>query len=211
MLESSGYELVPSVLHPREVDELAARLPAVQRGGVRSLLDEAAVRAIATDLRLRRLVGSGFFAVRAVLFDKVPGSNWALGWHQDLAIAARERRDVAGFGPWTVKDGVPHALAPVELLAEMVTLRVHVDDCGAECGPLRVKPGSHRAGRIDDAEVGRWTAEDVCVAGRGDVLVLKPLLLHASSSSASTTHRRVLQLELARSELPDGLQWKWRV
>ena len=43
--------------------------------------------------------------VRAILFDKTETTNWALGWHQDRTIVVRERIDIAGFGPWTVKAG----------------------------------------------------------------------------------------------------------
>lgn len=52
--------------------------------------------------------------VRAILFDKSPATNWALGWHQDRTIIVRERRDVPGFGPWTRKRGIctsrPHSI-----------------------------------------------------------------------------------------------------
>ncbi len=214
MLSDTGYDLVPAVLAADEVDHLVARLPAVTRGGVRSLLDDPVVQGVARDQRVRRLAGAGSFAVRAVLFDKAPDANWALGWHQDLSIATRERRDASGFGPWTVKDNVPHAIAPAALLAEMVTLRLHLDDCGADAGPLRVKPGSHLDGRLDLVGAQRWieqTPEQPCVAARGDILVFKPLLLHASSSSAAHQHRRVLQLEFAHADLPNGLEWRWRV
>jgi hypothetical protein len=211
MLATRGYELVRSVLEAEEIDTLSSHLPSVERGGVRSLLDDPRVQKVARDPRLKRLTGPEFFAVRVVLFDKSPDANWALGWHQDLSIATRERREVDGFGPWTVKDGVPHTIGPASLLAEMVTLRLHLDDCGLESGPLKVKPGSHLAGRIAANDFDRWTEEEVCVASRGDVLVFKPLLLHASSASTSDTHRRVLQIEFAKTELPAELQWRWRI
>ena len=211
MLSTRGYELVRSVFNAGELDTLLSHLPSVERGGVRSLLDDPRVQNIARDPRLKRLTGPEFFAVRVVLFDKSPDANWALGWHQDLSIATRSRVEVSGFGPWTVKDGVPHAIAPADVLAEMVTLRLHLDDCGLESGPLKVKPGSHLAGRIASDQFDRWSAEEVCVAARGDVLIFNPLLLHASSSSTTDMHRRVLQIEFAKSELPAELQWRWRI
>ena len=211
MLSTRGYELVRSVFDGQEIGTLLSHLPSVERGGVRSLLDDPRVQNVARDSRLKRLIGPAFFAVRVVLFDKSPDANWALGWHQDLSIATHERREVSGFGPWTVKDGVPHTIAPASLLAEMVTLRLHLDDCGLESGPLKVRPGSHLAGRIAADQFDHWGAEDVCVAAKGDVLIFKPLLLHASSSSTSDTHRRVLQIEFARTELPAELQWRWRI
>src|SRR5262249_38998183 len=108
-----------------------------------------------------------------------------------------------------------HATAPVELLTRMLTLRVHLDDCPADAGPLRVLPGTHRHGRLGDDAIDAMAArvaEHACVATRGDVLAFSPLLLHASSStSAAIAHRRVLQLELSADTLPEGLDWRWRV
>lgn len=211
-LEDEGYELQTSGLAPSELDVLAAALPTVERGGVRSLLEVPEVQHIAR--RLRALAGEHFFAVRALLFDKGLESNWALGWHQDSSVAVVERREVDGFGSWTVKGGVTHAIAPARLLERMVTLRLHLDACGAEAGPLRVVVGSHREGRLDDAGIARAVdrlPEHTCHAARGDVLIFKPLLIHASSSATASLRRRVLQLELSADALPGGLAWRWRV
>src|SRR4029453_8748221 len=99
-----------------------------------------------------RVVGRGLGRitrpVRGILLDKVPGANWHVGWHQDLVIPVRERREVSGFGPWTVKAGMPHVKPPAEVLAGMLTIRVQLDDCGQDNGPLRVVPGSHRRGEL---------------------------------------------------------------
>jgi ectoine hydroxylase-related dioxygenase (phytanoyl-CoA dioxygenase family) len=195
-----------------EMDRLAAALPSVESAGARSLLDDEAVLRIAWDPRLRALIGPDCFAVRAVLFDKNAESNWGLRWHQDLSVALRDRRETPGFAAWSVKAGVVHALAPVQLLERMVSLRIHLDDCRADAGPLRVVPRSHLLGRLaDDAVQNHVEHEHTCVASRGDVLAFKPLLLHASASSTSNGHRRVLQVEFGRDELPGGLQWRWRV
>lgn len=212
MIEA-GYEAVSGVLSGVEVDRLLEQLPGVDRGGTRSLLENDDVCRLARDPRLKKIAGAHRFAVRALLFDKSPDANWGLGWHQDTTIAVRERREVEGFGPWTVKGGVPHAVAPAELLSRMISLRVHLDDCRAEAGPLRVKPGSHLQGRLSSGEVERWNQRESvdCLALRGDVLAFSPLLLHGSASSVGTAHRRVLQLEYASDELPGGLAWQWRV
>jgi ectoine hydroxylase-related dioxygenase (phytanoyl-CoA dioxygenase family) len=211
-LEFDGFQLFPRVFLPGEVEGLVAALPEVTRGGVRSLLDDVRVMRVARDRRLAAIVGEAYFAVRAVLFDKTADSNWGLRWHQDLSIATRARRDVAGFAGWTVKAGVPHVTAPVELLRSMVTLRIHLDDCGPDVGPLRVIPRSHLLGRVPESEIGEHAAKShVCTAARGDVLAFKPLLLHASEGSRTVGHRRVLQVEYARDELAGGLEWRWRV
>lgn len=210
MLDAEGYRLYPGVFTADEMQRLADHLPPVERAGTRSLLDDDGVVAVARDPRLRALVGPEFFAVRALLFDKTTDSNWGLRWHQDVSVAVRERRDTPGFDAWTRKAGVVHAHAPVAVLERMVSLRVHLDDCGPSSGPLRVVPRSHTLGRLEGDAVGNQPGdENTCVAKCGDVLAFKPLLLHASASAASPGHRRVLQLEFARDELPGGLEWRW--
>jgi len=150
------------------------------------------------------------FPVRALLFDKAPVANWKVPWHQDTAIAVAERVEVAGFIGWSVKDGVPHVHPPTEILEQMVALRIHLDDCGPDNGPLRVLPGSHRHGKLDEAEIEHWrrtTTEVSCCVAQGDVLVMRPLLLHASSPAKLPSHRRVIHLEYACGALPDGMRW----
>lgn len=212
VLDIDGYSLHPAIFTADEVIRLADNLGPIEGAGRRSLLDEPIVQRLALDTRLRAIVGSDFFAVRGLLFDKTPTSNWSLRWHQDVSIAVRARRDVAGFGSWTEKAGVLHATAPVNVLSRMVTLRIHLDDCDADAGPLRVGPGSHLRGRLDDNGIREAAGDErVCIAFRGDVLAFRPLLVHASASSKSASHRRVLQIEFARDDLPGGLEWRWRV
>jgi ectoine hydroxylase-related dioxygenase (phytanoyl-CoA dioxygenase family) len=157
-------------------------------------------------------LGPGAFAVRGLFFDKTPTVNWNLPWHQDLTIAVQERRDRPGFGPWTRKGGIPHAHAPAELLARMVTIRLHLDDCGPSSGPMRVLPGSHASGRLEPGAVASWTSRASthaadCLVPAGGVVVMRPLLLHASASGTGADHRRVIHLEYAAEDLPGGLEW----
>lgn len=93
--------------------------------------------------------------VRAILFDKTPGANWSLGWHQDRTIAVRERQDVPGYGPWSRKAGVQHVEPPFAVIEAMVTLRIHLDDVPADNAPLLVVPGSHRLGRLAEPDIAR--------------------------------------------------------
>jgi len=161
------------------------------------------------------VLGTACFVTRAILFDKTPESNWKVPWHQDLAIAVAERRELPGFGPWSVKDGIVHVQPPTSVLAEMVTVRVHVDDCGLENGPVRVLPRTHDFGKLDPAGIERLrssTTEVACTARRGGLLAFRPLLLHASSASTNPRRRRVAHFEFAATDLPEGLDWqiRWR-
>ncbi|TPE64601.1 phytanoyl-CoA dioxygenase family protein [Sandaracinobacter neustonicus] len=149
-------------------------------------------------------------AVRAVLFDKSAETNWALGWHQDRTICVRERRDVPGFGPWTIKSGLLHVAPPFALLAGMLTLRVHLDDVPSDNAPLLVAPGSHRYGRVPVADIEavvRKCGVQACIAKAGDVWLYATPILHASEAAVSPARRRVLQLDYAAEKLPDGLEW----
>ena len=122
----------------------------------------------------------------------------------------KQRIDVSGYGPWSIKEGVPHVQPPIEILETMVTVRLHLDDCDESNGPLRVIPGSHRMGRLDAADIVKSRAnqkEVICSMQAGGALLMRPLLLHASSEASAPTHRRVIHLEYAACPLADGLEW----
>jgi hypothetical protein len=148
--------------------------------------------------------------VRILVFDKTPVLNWGVPWHQDRTIAVKARQDVPGYGPWSVKAGVPHAEPPAALLEAMFTLRFHVDDCGPANGPLKIIPGSHRLGRLPVAAVTELSASQeamICTAQAGDVLAMKALTVHASDPAAEAAHRRVLHLDFTTTSLPAPLEW----
>ncbi len=225
-LHRDGFAIVPDVLSRQAAGSLAeafgglAADPAVRARhgdpyGVRNALELVpAARAAAEGPAVRALVepviGAGAFIVRAVLFDKHPGANWRVGWHQDLIIPVRERVETPGFRGWSVKAGVPHVHPPAGVLEGMLTVRLHLDDCGPENGPLRVVPGSHARGilSVEAAREARAGADPTeCCLEAGGALLMRPLLLHASSPAASPAHRRVLHLEFAAEPLPRGLEW----
>jgi ectoine hydroxylase-related dioxygenase (phytanoyl-CoA dioxygenase family) len=111
--------------------------------------------------------------------------------------------------PWSVKEGVPHVQPPVELLEQMLTVRLHLDDCDETNGALRVLPGSHRLGRLSADAIKSLREETAvaCSVAAGGALVMRPLLLHSSERSHRESHRRVIHLEYAGFDLPDGLEW----
>ena len=148
--------------------------------------------------------------VRAILFDKTAEANWPLGWHQDRVIAVKQRIEVEGFDAWTRKDGVWHVSPPFAVLADMITMRLHIDVVEDDNAPLLIAPGSHRLGRITEANLddvvarcGRMT----CLAARGDVWVYATPIVHASERAERPDRRRVLQVDYAAVGLPGGLEW----
>jgi len=211
-----GYALLQGFLNAGECAGLAARLPqtAARAGGTRNVPSELHCTD-ALDAAACQLMDRPAFAVRAILFDKTPQSNWAVPWHQDLAIPVHERHDLPGYRAWSLKEGVWHVQPPPAVLDAMLTLRLHLDDCTADNAPLQVVPGSHALGRIGAPATAALLEQRLavtCAARAGDVLAMRPLLLHASAKARQPRQRRVLHVEYAAQELPAPLRWHraWR-
>ncbi len=156
------------------------------------------------------LIGPHARPVRAIAFDKSPGANWSLGWHQDRTINVAARVEVPGFGPWTVKQGSPHVQPPFALIEAMITLRIHLDPVTCDNAPLEVALASHRCGYIPEREVSRLVESSqtlACLALPGDVWAYATPILHASQKSTASGQRRVLQIDFSAESLPTPLAW----
>ncbi len=215
-VEADGYALVHRCVCEETIQTLEAALDADQHG-IRNLLCNAIVRTIAASDELRRpvasVLGTECFAVRGIFFNKSPRANWKVTWHQDCVIAVREKMDIAGWGPWSSKADVIHVRPALVVLQQMLAIRVHLDDCGEDNGPLRVIPGSHRDGILSDAEIQNRSkqAAVACAVLRGDAILMRPLILHSSPPATKPCNRRVVHLEFAATELPQGARWQDRV
>jgi len=214
-LACHGAQLLPGIATPLLTDllDLADRIPG-GRAGTRIVGDPVATRLLVPDGIIGSaaavLAGRPVKPVRAILFDKSDATNWALGWHQDRTIAVRARFETPAYGPWTVKQGLPHVEPPFEVIERMVTVRIHLDPVDASNAPLLVALSSHRRGRIAVeriAETVERSAVFACLADRGDVWAYATPILHASDAAAPGKRRRVLQVDYAAGELPGGLAW----
>jgi hypothetical protein len=225
-LKKDGFRVVDSYLDLTQTNALLASLADIGRTGSesaervkrgvvfarRNLLSMTFVQQFVSSAAVRSVmnrVGPVLVPVRAILFDKTGDANWTVPWHQDRSIAVRERVDVAGFGPWSEKAGVVHVQPPVELLRRMVTLRFSLDACGPEQGPLRVVPATHHR-LLGPHEVERAVdvgPQRMCSTAAGGLVIMRPLLLHASSPARQAWHRRVLHIEFGPPALPSGLRW----
>jgi len=139
-------------------------------------------------------------AFRATLFDKSPGSNWLIVWHQDTALPLRHRHAETGWGPWSTKAGVLYAHAPAWALERVIALRVSLDDSNVTNGPLRVLPKTHHSGVLTDDQIARLVRDLApvdCIAPSGSIVAMRPLTVHASSKSMDARPRRVLHIEYA--------------
>jgi len=186
--------------HTYAIRNLAKTVPEIKQ-----LADSYSIRSL-----VHSVSGDEAFLVRSLLFDKITEANWKVSWHQDLTIAVKQKIETAGFTAWSVKAGIDHVQPPVAILESMLTLRIHLDNCDKSNGALQVIPFSHRRGRLVASEIKllKEQASSVsCDAQSGDILLMRPLLLHASSPSLSPAHRRVIHLEFTASELPENLEW----
>jgi hypothetical protein len=225
-MEHDGHVMLPNIFSPAEVATIAHDLDralradqshqaAIARGdtivAARNILE---VYPPSTTLWrkpqlltfLTAVLGTDFGLMRGLYFDKPPGKSWALPWHQDRAIAVKHNRlPSTHFGKPTTKAGVPHVESPLWLSQQILMLRIHLDPMTEENGPLHVLSGSHHDGSKSDG------LPDIRItAAPGDVLAMRPLLLHRSEETkpGCTLHRRILHLEFtACSTLPDGYEW----
>lgn len=152
------------------------------------------------------------YCIKAIYFDKPPQSNWVVNWHQDLTINVKQfpTKSPAGFINWIQKSGFWSVQPPLEYLQNIFTLRIHLDNCTATNGALKVLEGSQKMD-ITNAQMLKTLkdayTEVVCEVPKGGVFAMSPLLWHASSKNQSTRHRRVIHLEFSNKQLPDSLKW----
>jgi hypothetical protein len=206
----AGYTITAHVFDRREMVRIREALAEADlprtKAGTRHVLRVPEVRALATHSKPVSLaasfVGARPVPFRATLFDKSTASNWLVAWHQDTALPLQRRVDDAAWGPWSVKGGVLHAIAPASALTTVVALRVHLDDSTYANGPLRVLPGTHAGGVLTHDEIQRLTGvvpPVECVSSAGGIVAMRPLVVHASSKASDDQPRRVLQIEYAAS------------
>jgi hypothetical protein len=212
-LESDGFELRRALLNSEELDELEGLLTSSEAAGSRifgNVALEAWLIDGPTSRPIQSILGQSARPVRAILFDKTPAMNWALGWHQDRTIAVRAAASEEGFDHWTIKAGMAHVEPPFSIIDRMISARIHLDPVDESNAPLLVSPGSHRLGRIAEEDLQHVIESHgtfVCLAERGDVWLYRTAIVHASERSRGHASRRVLQIDFSADDLPGRLEW----
>ena len=222
-VEEQGFALRRSALLPTQLARLLnVVLPAKPGTGdrpaphaLRNVLWDrrnlaATLRGVGADDIATEVLGAKAFAINAIYFDKTSAANWKVPSHQDLMMPVQTECHEPKFAGWTMKAGVLHVEPPAEVLAKLVALRIHFDDCPAANGSLAVLPGSHQRGKLRDSDLMALERDAFvnCEALRGDVLVMKPLLVHRSSGSLDPQHRRVLHVVYATEAPGAAIRWK---
>ena len=213
-LETTGRIWCRALLSPSDVKDFARLCEVGEKPGIRmGLTPELAefIGPASTISRYAVRAGMDAAPVRIVSFNKSSGSNWSVPWHQDRVIALAERIETTSFTNWVEKDQIWHCEPPVELLNNLIFIRVHFDGCDEKNGAMEIALGSHRKGLVE-ARLAKEVAEtheiEVCCAAPGDILIVKALTLHRSGSSASEGSRRALRVDYARrSDLSPRLTW----
>ncbi len=161
---------------------------------------------------LKKLFGHKYFVVKSIYFDKPQTSNWYVSYHQDLTISVDKKLPLKGFEFWTTKQNQFAVQPPLDILQNVVTVRIHLDETDENNGALKVVPKSHLKG-IYRPETIDWTVEKEvsCCVSKGGIMLMKPLLLHSSGRTINNRPRRVIHIEFSNQELPAKLNWAERI
>jgi len=219
LFSSHGFEIVDEFIDEKYLVDITSEMDSsnilISGGGLRNpetkykSVRDLLASGLLSELAESYLEGYPQF-VRAILFNKTPSNNWLVSWHQDKTIAVSCKKEVDGWGPWSIKSGRHHVQPDVSVLNSMVTFRIHLDESTDENGCVRLIPGSHKQGLMSATEISSYIqyAKSVqCIAKRYSVLVMRPHILHASSKAKNPSNRRVLHLEYSSYNLPNGLKW----
>lgn len=226
-IAANGFSIIENVFSNSEIDSLLEAISLADSAkptfrktsdlfAIRQFLKEvpAAADLIFTDKFLSvidMLFGGGYFVVKSIYFDKPADSNWFVAYHQDLTISVDKKLETPFFTGWTVKQNQFAVQPPLVVLEKNFTIRIHLDDTDKNNGALKVVPGSHKKG-VCRPETIDWTTETetICPVHAGGIMIMRPLLLHASSRTTNHKKRRVIHIEFSNTELPGGLNWAER-
>ena len=196
-------QLIDTFMYTQEAKPFAQRCILHKVPGLKDVLINKNLKAIITAIDGKAVL------TKAIYFDKPPKDNWYVTWHQDVPINVTEKVTVEGYNSWTKKEGIHSVCPPEEVLHNTFTIRVHLDDADDKNGALKVLPGSHKK-RFSDEEIKLITGNSYSYTpevASGGIMLMRPLLLHASSKAINKKRRRVLHLEFSSSQLPEGLTW----
>ena len=207
--ESEGYAVIEDILSALQLQTLPDECDKLMddKAGTRNLLKIEWVRDLAKEIsrhnKIASLLPENAVPVQCTYFSKNTDKNWLVPIHRDLSIPVAEKFTKESWSGWSVKEGINYVQPPSTVLKSLLAIRVHLENNTAENGELQVVPGSHLDKSIEKERV-------LCEVPKGGALVLRPLLLHASSKLESGT-RRVLPFLYGPATLPSPAKWAYAV
>lgn len=219
-LRVNGYEILTQVIDCQSIDLLKKEIAEYTRyekiHGIRNIhLKVPAIAELTRSSLLGNIIADynnykNFKLIKAIFFNKNQNNNWSVPWHQDKTIGVKKKVVLPGYQNWTVKQGVTHVQPPAEILNSIITIRIALEDSDRHNGALNIIPRSHKLGILDKKAIDRFaqTESDLyCSMKAGDILVMRPLILHSSPKSTSDRERGTIHLEYSNAKLPSGLSW----
>lgn len=223
-IENNGFTVIEAIYTPEEIITILTEINKANtdKSTFRKTDDLFAIRQFLKELPevgniifndklkvvISNLFSDNYFAVKSIYFDKPEKSNWFVAWHQDLTISVDKKTDLPGYGPWTIKQNQFAVQPPLIILQNNFTIRIHLDDTDEGNGALKVIPGSHLK-KVYRPETIDWAAETehTCSVKAGGIMLMRPLLIHASNRTTNNKPRKVIHVEFSNSELPQGIEW----
>jgi ectoine hydroxylase-related dioxygenase (phytanoyl-CoA dioxygenase family) len=227
-LQENGFEIIENIFSDEEIEKIFNIIENVDasKPTFRKTTDLFAIRQVLKEIPklcgiifnnkinqiIQEVFGKNYFVVKSIYFDKPEQSNWFVSYHQDLTISVDKKISTDGYGPWTVKQNQFAVQPPISILQNIYTIRIHLDDTDEQNGALKVIPTSHLKG-IYRPETIDWTkeTETFCKVSKGGLMIMRPLLLHASNKTTNNNKRRVLHIEFSNLELPSEINWAERI
>ncbi|MES2069762.1 MAG: phytanoyl-CoA dioxygenase family protein [Pseudomonadota bacterium] len=215
-LETDGYAIARNFLDKDELNSLLQCCESVSdQYGVRNLLKRLPrIQDILFAPKLHTLLDAlecaDALPVRSLFFNKNHANNWLVPWHQDLSIAVNQKTDAGGYAKWTHKDDTHYVEPPVEILESILTLRFALDSADEDNGALKILPGSHLLGKLNSEGIQDLKEKRMpvsCSVQAGDLLLMRPLLVHSSAKAVNPSNRRVVHLELSSASLASPMIW----
>ncbi|HSY62630.1 MAG TPA: phytanoyl-CoA dioxygenase family protein, partial [Cytophaga sp.] len=170
----NGFSIIDAVYSEKEVEQILTTIEKADKSNetfrkssdlfaIRQFLKEVPeAKYLIYNTKLKEIVntlfGNNFFTVKSIYFDKPETSNWYVAYHQDLTISVDKKIELPDFGPWTVKQNQFAVQPPLEILKNIFTIRIHLDDTNEQNGALKVIPGSHNK-NIYRPETIDWSIE----------------------------------------------------
>ena len=229
-IDTEGFIIIDAIYNENEIEKLISIIESVTENKAgkttfRKSEDLFAIRQFHKEIpealdsifnqNLKNIIKSNFgedyFITKSIYFDKPEKSNWFVAYHQDLTISVNRKIEVESFENWTTKQNQFAVQPPKDILEKNFTIRIHIDKTTKDNGALKVINNSHSKGiyRVENMDF-KNEKETICEVEKGGIMIMKPLLFHASNKTTSNQRRRVIHIEFSNQELPNELDWSER-